>query len=227
MALCSGEKMTDIYNRRFGELLSQLEALHASKAVVYNSFLEKQQLNVDGNALLEWTVKARSLLSKACGVDSEYYKEFSENDSTKAYGTYLGTLECLKAIFLAAKEDYEGGYLRTTRSLIQAEVFDSELEQATGLLKVGYKSPAAVVAGVVLETSLRELCDQQGIAHGKLDKMNSDLAKAGTYNKLQQKRITALADIRNSAAHGTQNEFSEQDVEDMIRDVERFVAERL
>ena len=219
--------MTDIYKRRFGELLSQLEALHASKKPVYNSFLEKNVINVDGNALLEWTVKARSLLSKACGVDSENYKEFCKNDKTGAYGTYLGTLECLKAIFLAAKEDYEGGYLRTTRSLIQAEGFDSELEQASSLLDAGYKSPAAVVAGVVLETSLRELCDQQGITHAKLDKMNSDLAKLGTYNKLQQKRITALADIRNSAAHGKQDEFSEQDVKDMIRDVERFVAEYL
>ena len=219
--------MKDLYNRRFGELLSQLEVLHASKAQIYNSFLEKHELNVDENALLEWTVKARSLLNKACGADSEHYKEFSENDSTGVYGTYLGTLERLKAIFLAAKEDYEGGYFRTTRSLIQAEVFDSELEQATGLLKMGYKTPAAVVAGVVLETSLRDLCDQQGIAHEKLDKMNSDLAKSGTYNKLQQKRITALADIRNSAAHGKQDEFSAQDVEDMIRDVERFVAEHM
>jgi len=49
----------------------------------------------------------------------------------------------------------------------------------------------------------------------------------GTYNKLQQKRITVLADICNSAAHGKQDEFSAQDVEDMIRDVERFVAEHL
>ena len=49
--------------------------------------------------------------------------------------------------------------------------------------------------------------------------MNSDLAKAGIYNKLQQKRITALADIRNSAAHGKPEEFSGDDVIMMIRDI--------
>ncbi len=219
--------MTDIYKKRFSELQQQMEELHASKASKYNSYLEKSEVEIDANDLLEWTVKARSLLSKACGVDSEHYKKFSENDSTGMHGTYLATLERLRAIFLAAKEDYEGGYLRTTTSLVQAEVFDSELEQAQTLLDAGYKSPAAVVAGVVLETSLRELCDQHSIAHAKLDKMNSDLAKAGVYNKLQQKRITALADIRNSAAHGKPEEFSEQDVKDMIRDVERFLAEHL
>lgn len=88
-------------------------------------------------------------------------------------------------------------------------MFDSELEQASALFQAGYKLPATIVAGVVLETSLRELCDQEGLPHGKLDKMNSDLAKLGKYNKLQQKRITALADIRNSAAHGKPQEFTE------------------
>ncbi|WP_050766277.1 hypothetical protein [Microcystis aeruginosa] len=57
--------------------------------------------------------------------------------------------------------------------------------------------------------------------------MNSDLAKAGVYNKLNQKRITAIADIRNSAAHGKQNEFTVQDVSDMIKDVSRFLADYL
>lgn len=219
--------MTDLYKKRFAELQQQMEELLASKKPTYSSLLERNEINIDSNSLLEWTVKARSLLSKACGIESEHYKEFSENDSTGLYGTHLDTLESLRAIFLAAKEDYEGGYLRTTRSLIQAEVFDSELEQASALFQAGYKLPAAIVAGVVLETSLRELCDQEGLPHGKLDKMNADLAKSGKYNKLQQKRITALADIRNSAAHGKPQEFTDQDVLDMIRDVERFVAEYL
>ncbi|MGG6240079.1 DUF4145 domain-containing protein [Nodosilinea sp. AN01ver1] len=133
----------------------------------------------------------------------------------------------LKAIFLAAKEDFEGGYLSSMRALVQAEVFDSELEQANELLNSGYFTAAAVVAGVLLETALRELCEKEGISVGKLDKMNADLAKAGVYNKLIQKRITALADIRNSAAHGKVNEFVEQDVTDMIRYVSLFLASHL
>ena len=57
--------------------------------------------------------------------------------------------------------------------------------------------------------------------------MNADLAKAGVYNKLKQKRITALANIRNSAAHGKENEFSSEDVTMMIRDIEGFLAKYL
>ena len=90
----------------------------------------------------------------------------------------------------------------------------------------GYTTAAAVVAGVVLETGLRELCADNGFATGKLEKMNADLAKAGVYNKLVQKQITALADIRNSAAHGKPEQFGKEDVANMIRDVQKFLADR-
>ena len=56
----------------------------------------------------------------------------------------------LQAILLAAKDDYEGGYLNKIRDLIQAEVFESELEQAQELFRADYLSAAAVIAGVVL-----------------------------------------------------------------------------
>jgi hypothetical protein len=50
------------------------------------------------------------------------------------------------------------------------------------------------------------------------------LAKAGVYNLLKQKQITALADLRNKAAHGL-SVFAEKDVEDMVRDVRRFMED--
>lgn len=54
-----------------------------------------------------------------------------------------------------------------------------------------------------------------------------DLAKAGAYNSLAQKRITAIAAVRNSAAHGKSNEFTRVDVLAMTRDVEPFVATKV
>ena len=113
----------------------------------------------------------------ACGESSQHFLEFLKNEEIRAYDTNLSAFKRLKAVFQAAKEDFNGGYLVSVKRLVQAEVFDSELEQATELLKSGYKLASAVIAGVVLETALRDLCDQEGLSHGKLDKMNSDLAK--------------------------------------------------
>ena len=80
--------------------------------------------------------------------------------------------------------------------------------------------------GSVLEDSLRKLCTKHEIAlptKPKLDIMNADLAKRGAYNKLTQKRITTLADLRNRAAHGEWDEFTKADVEDMLRSTRQFM----
>lgn len=57
--------------------------------------------------------------------------------------------------------------------------------------------------------------------------MNADLAKANVYDKLVQKRITGLADIRNNADHGHFDKFKREDVEDMVKWVKRFGADYL
>lgn len=219
--------MNKVIARQFEELEEQVSQVEASKTVRNNEMLGGGEY-VDNDLLLKWKVKVKSLLSKLCGEDSQYFRQFEEEEESGIVGTTnFEILKRLKAIFIAAKEDFHGGYLSSVRALVQAEVFDSELEQANELLSSGYYAAAAVIAGVVLETALRDLCDRNGIPHGKLDKMNADLAKASVYNILNQKRITALADIRNSAAHGKPDTFTNQDVDSMIKDVKRFLSDYL
>jgi len=54
--------------------------------------------------------------------------------------------------------------------------------------------------------------------------MNASLAKASIYNVLTQKQITAIADLRNKAAHGRWTEFTEGDVKTMILQVRDFMG---
>jgi hypothetical protein len=110
---------------------------------------------------------------------------------------------------------------------VQADLFSDELEQARELLVGGYTAAAAVIAGVVLETTLRQLCNDNALAFGKLDGMNASLAKAGIYNQIVAKRITSIAAIRNSAAHGNPTEYQRSDVVDMLAYVSNFVGEQL
>lgn len=80
----------------------------------------------------------------------------------------------------------------------------------------------------MLEDGLKKICDKKSIAlppKATIDPINIGLAKAGIYTKLVQKKITALADLRNKAAHGEWDQFYHNDVEDMIRDVRRFMEE--
>jgi hypothetical protein len=212
-------------SERFDQLDEEMKAIDATQKLENGEF--GPYPSIDKERLLAWTVKVKHLLASACGIDSQHYESFVEVEKPRAYEYPYDRFQRMRAVLAAASDDYKGGFLIAIKNLIQAEVFDSELEQAEELLDNGYKLAAAVIAGVVLETTLRDLCSREGIPHGKLDKMNADLTKAGLYNKLQQKRITALADIRNSAAHGKPEEFSEQDVTNMIRDIETFVATQL
>ena len=94
------------------------------------------------------------------------------------------------------------------------------------MCNTGYYQPAAVLTGSVLEDSLRKLCSIHGISlpsNPKVDTMNANLAKAGVYNKLAQKRITVLADLRNKAAHGEWDQFEKEDVEEMIKTIRIFM----
>jgi hypothetical protein len=218
--------MTKIYEKRFIELESQAIAIEATKQRKHSEYSGSYE-HVDENLILNWQVKVKNLLSNLCGEKSQHFSAFIEAGKASSFTTNYSLLQQMKAVFMAAKEDFEGGYLNSVRNLVQAEVFDNELDQAKELLNSGYASAAAVIAGVVLETTIRNLCSDNGLASGKLDKMNADLAKQSVYNSLVQKRITALAGIRNSAAHGKTEEFNKDDVSAMIDEIERFVASTL
>ncbi|WP_286822734.1 MULTISPECIES: hypothetical protein [unclassified Idiomarina] len=219
--------MINKHSSRFDELAIEIDQIEARKVQDRSGY--GNYSSVDNEKFDEWLIKAKSLISRACGDDSEHLKAFRKAEIPQQFDSNYEILKRLKPIFAAARSDFQGGHLASIRSLVQAELFDSELDQASELLGQGYKGPAAVVAGVVLETSLRDLCDKQSpaIPHGKLDQMNAGLAKIGIYTRLQQKRITAIADIRNSAAHGKWTEFTEADVVDMIKDVQRFLSDYL
>lgn len=212
-------------SQRFDDLTEEALCIAATKVTKHGGYGNYDQ--VDEEMFDEWKVKAKSLIVKTCGNDSEHINAFAKAEEPITMDDSYSIFKRVRPVFMAAKDDFQGGFLTSVKNLVQAELFDSELEQATELLNSGYKGPAAVVAGVVLETTLRDLCTDNSIPHGKLDKMNSDLAKAGVYNKLQQKRITALADIRNSAAHGDWTSFNDYEVKEMIRDVERFLSDHL
>lgn len=180
---------------------------------------------VDSQMAYQWATSVQNLLVRIFGRESEHYTNFTKQVDRQL--TYSPAF-CAQGILRAAKDDYENDYLFNVRQLIEAELFDNFLEQARHLYDSGYHQPAAVIAGCVLEDGLRKLCIANGLALSdkpKLDQMNAELAKAGIYSKLTQKKLIAVADLRNRAAHGQWDQFSKDDVDEMIRSVRKFMEE--
>ena len=149
-------------------------------------------------------------------------KKYGENE---AYNLIV-----LPGILKALRSDYEAGYLRSIFEIIHGDIFSDFLEMAVYLLSEGYKDPAAVLAGGVLEEQLRKLCQANGIsvtkgaAYKKANGLNTDLAGANIYSKLDQKNVTAWLGLRNNAAHGKYNEYSKEQVALMVQGVRDFIS---
>lgn len=213
--------MTNKIQERFNDLAS------SAQKVADSSYQGANDSYVNSELLLQWITKAENLIFSVCGSTSTYYSAFVEAKKLRGFETNEGIFRRLRSVFIAVKDEYENGYLTSYKSLIQADLFSSELEQAKALHDAGYSTAAAVIAGTVLETSLRELCERNSLPLGKANKMNDDLARAGIYNIIQQKQILVLANIRNSAAHGKSDEFTQNDVSNMINSIETFLITHL
>lgn len=219
-------QIDDLIKKRFAELEAKANAVSNSKEFAFQSLDDgKRFYRIPRPIFMAWGLNVLNLLKRSFGESSIHYRQFSEHYTS--FREYESEFEECLALFLAAREDYEGGYLFDVRALVKAEVLADGLEQATELLNAGYKDPACVLAGVALEISLKELCDRASIAHGKLDKMNTEICRIGVYNIAKQKQITAWADLRNKAAHGDWNAYSQADVKDFLEGVKRFIADYL
>jgi hypothetical protein len=136
----------------------------------------------------------------------------------------------IAGVLKALRDAHDAGYLVTVAELIHADLSADFLEMAEYLLSEGYKDPAAVVVGSLLEEHLRQLCAKNGIATAaagrakKADQLNADLAGNLVYSKLDQKSITAWLDLRNKAAHGKYGEYSQEQVTLLIQGVRDFMT---
>jgi hypothetical protein len=131
--------------------------------------------------------------------------------------------------------EYSTGCLDTIKEIIHRDLFTDFLEMAEHLLEEGHTDPAIVYAGGVLEEHIRKLCaknhmdvtftDSKGkVVPKRLDAMNTDLAKNGTYPTATQKQVTAWASIRNDAAHGHYDKHEAKAVKLMVDGIKLLIA---
>jgi hypothetical protein len=181
-------------------------------------------------------VQVTSLITLICDTVKRFSPPGSQyadsiNSLTKSYG--VGNSSMVPhaiGVLTALQHAYQAGFLTRISELIHADLFADFIEMAEYLLAEGYKDPAAVITGSVLEEHLRQLCakgaiptTQSGRAK-KADQLNSDLAAASVYSKLDQKSITSWLDLRNKAAHGKYNEYTHEQVSLLLHSVRDFMA---
>ncbi|WP_316168259.1 MULTISPECIES: hypothetical protein [unclassified Bradyrhizobium] len=123
------------------------------------------------------------------------------------------------AILKAARKRFDSS-LFEIRQLVQADLFDSEIESARELLKSKFYRAAGAIAGVVLEKHLRQVCDDHNVKVVKknpgINDLNQLLKDGGVIDIPQWRHITLLGDIRNLCDHNKQKEPTEAQVTDLV-----------
>jgi hypothetical protein len=220
---------------RIYKVLKDIPTVHFLTAGEVIRPLTQQELE-DKQKLEGWNLNYLSLLDQIIPPRSVHRKLLDEKgivprEAHERLNTRISQLKHLK-------DDFQKGFLGDLGLEIEAAIVADYMGQAEQLLAEGQSGkydhvPAAVLAGAVLEKSLRTLCDKQSPPistvndKGKpltLNSLINVLKQNNLFNELTAKQLRAWADIRNSAAHGQFDEFNRSDVDQMIRGINNFLA---
>lgn len=131
----------------------------------------------------------------------------------------LAILDSVKARFESSLFDI--------RQLVQADLFDSELEAAKELSKHKFSRAAGALAGVVLERHLGQVCENHGVKITKknpgIADLNNALKESDVIDIVQWRFVQHLGDIRNLCDHDKKVEPTPEQVDELITGTMKIV----
>jgi hypothetical protein len=210
------EKIEEKYLSRLSELIEMGRSLPSGE---FEDWLEEQSFT-------QWLTSSKILLSKIPISQNHYLADFSikvQHPREYARGIGLGILNALK-------DDIKSGMLQNTISFIQTEIFSDFLEMAEHIFEQGHKDPPVMLAGAVMEDSLRKICTKNEIpvlADSNIASLNQLLLQKQVYNKIVFKQVDTWKAIRDFADHANYDQYDRDKVKDMLDGVRKFVGEYL
>lgn len=141
------------YTQRVNDLLSIADDM--LKTAVYSA----GERSVDITSFYNFKTASLSLIRSIYSEEHPFYHQFN----VSVHRSITTSVEIGKGILNAAKKEIENGWLFSIKGIIAAEIFSDFLEMAEYLLSEGFKDPAAVMIGSVLEEHLRQLCKKHNI----------------------------------------------------------------
>jgi hypothetical protein len=212
------------------EVLRQLDALVLEGARLIAGYREQesgQRYSKEPRApLYSFITTVAAQVSRIAGRDSEYYRQLIQPPADNAdIGWNPQVIESSLGAVQALRVAVASGQLESLASRVRSAVHDDMLQQAVELLGAGYHVASMVLVGGVFENHLRNLCAARGLApRAQLGGYN-DALRDVLYPQVTWRRIQAITDLRNNAAHGHVQLVLVPEVDDALRFVQRFIAD--
>ena len=186
---------------------------------------------------IEWRTSCIAVLDQIVPGSSLLRKTVDKFDTL---GSEPNKVEFAVAFLRSVRMEVDAGSLDSLALQVEATVLADYLAQAEGLIQESKEVltyvPAAVLAGASLERGLRILCERldpaepvarQGGGFLGMGALIDTLKRRQVFNELQAKQLRAWTALRNSAAHGKQEEFSRHQVEQMVEGIGAFLSQHL
>jgi hypothetical protein len=130
------------------------------------------------------------------------------------------------AIIEATKARFESS-LFDILQLVQADLFDSELDAARELAKHKFTRAAGALAGVVLERHLKQVSNNHDVKISQkapgISDLNNALKEASVIDIPQWRFVQHLADVRNLCDHSKDAEPTIEQVGDLVAGVAKII----
>lgn len=205
------------FNKRF------LELENSFRSLPYHTYDGSYERYVPNGQWRQWATSAQNLILAVFGKLSPHYSNFVslyENCSGSDYA-----VNALMAVFMSAKEDFEGGYVFDVELRVSGEVFGDFIVLARQALAESHKEVAAVLACAALEDALKRfaVANNLAVSDKTMQEVVNSLKSSGLVAGAQKTLLDAMPRIRNHAMHADWEKLSEPDVNSVIGFVEQFL----
>ena len=211
------DKRSETYIEKLDELLSRLPTIKKSwwSSTMGGGFK-------DTVGLESWYAEAIMTLRSIYGSGSVHYQRIILSYNER----HMHALEKAEGLIVGTKANIEGGLLDDLRTRVLLDIKGDFLDNARALLEEGQKDPAAVLATIVLEDSLKRLAARAGISAAQDKEMSvvaALLLKEGIIEKSTNQAIQSFKNLRNAALHAQWHEVSAESVSLLLAFLPMFI----
>ncbi|MCK5466026.1 hypothetical protein KAI56_00820 [Candidatus Parcubacteria bacterium] len=206
------------YQRWYSEAQEVMRQILSNRSDEFNQlYCEEKRKNIDSATytIKDWLLGIRASMNEFTG--EKRFEDFGA--ATMRFQSQLSILKSAEARFESSLFDI--------KQLVQADLFDSELDIAKELNKKGFARGAGAVAGVVLESHLLQVCENHRITIRKKNPGINDLSQLLKDNDVidipEWRKIQHLADLRNLCDHKKKIEPKKEDIDELIDGVSKII----
>jgi hypothetical protein len=202
----------DDYQKWYTEALSLIRQLTPDRVAefehLYKGDGKRREINASSYCIQDWLNGIRSPTHA-----------FPERKMFDDFAITSMRFKTQKEILEATAQRFEST-LFDIRQIVQADLFDSELDEARELVKHGFLRGAGAIAGVVLEKHLAQVAQNHSVQvrkqHPTISDLNDALKNAGVVDVPGWRGIQRLGDLRNLCDHNKNREPNAAELAELI-----------